>query len=240
LPSLASEKGLSAQANHFYYLFFFVGKIVNSANICLCQHFNCMQIFSGRYKNRIIKSPKGLKTRPTSGRLREALFNICQGYNEEALFLDLFAGSGAMGLEALSRGARFATFVDNSIESVRCIQANIQNLGVEKQSEVFYGDVFECLQKLAKKGRHFDIIYADPPYYESKEAEGKLSYSIRVLRAIDQLIDQGSSLLSPEASLFLEDASGSIPEDESFKYLVLKSARKMGRSALQHYVYKKG
>lgn len=93
--------------------------------------------------------------------------------------------------------------------------------------------------EIGKKGKRFDIIYADPPYeFTSKDAKENLSYSARVLRMIEQMIDQGFPLLEVEGSLFLEDAAGAIPEEESLKYLILKSARKMGRSALQHYVYK--
>ncbi len=193
-----------------------------------------MHIFAGNYKNRKLKTPGGLKTRPTSGRLREALFNICQGDNAEARFLDLFAGSGAMGLEALSRGAKAATFVDNSRESIRCIQDNVQLLQVAGQVQVVYGDVFDVLAKLTKKGSVFDIIYADPPYDRpSRESDEQLSYSRHVLK----LIDANIALLAPGGSLFLEDTAEALPKDEVLQHLVLKSMRCMGRSALQHYVH---
>src|ERR1700722_2602828 len=147
-----------------------------------------MQIYSGLHKGRVIQSPKGLKTRPTSGRLREALFNICQGEVEGTRFLDLFAGSGAMGMEALSRGAQSSTFVDNSKESIRCIQANIHMVKAEKHAEIIYGDVFDILGKLAKRGRSFELIYADPPYDQMSKGEEGLSYSGKVLMLIDHLI----------------------------------------------------
>lgn len=195
-----------------------------------------MRIFSGIYKNRIIQSPKGLKTRPTSGRLREALFNICQGVSEGARFLDLFAGSGAMGFEALSRGGATVTFVDNSKESIRCIQGNAQQLKVEKQVQIMYGDVFEVLEKLSKKGCEFDIIYADPPY-DCMLGSDKLVYSTRVV----QMIDQYPALLALEGSLFIEDSPESLPVEEAdWQHLQLKSTRTMGRSALQHYIRREG
>ena len=194
-----------------------------------------MQIIAGLYKNRHVQVPKGLKTRPTSSRLREALFNICQGCHEEARFLDLFAGSGAMGLEALSRGAKRVTFVDNSKESIRCIHANVEALGVEKHVQVVYGEVFEVLLKLAKKGATFDIIYADPPYDLQHQTETEtISFSGRVL----QLIDANIGLLDLAGDLFLEDAVDAIPEEGMLQHLVLKSSRRMGRSVLQHYVRK--
>jgi 16S rRNA (guanine966-N2)-methyltransferase len=189
-----------------------------------------MHIFSGLYKSRKIQAPKGMKTRPTSGRLREALFNICQGFIEDAAFLDLFAGSGAMGLEALSRGARTATFIDNSKESIICIQANLRNLQLQNVSEVIYGDVFMMMKKLSKQKRTFDIIYADPPYDTMEE--GLLAYSASVLAMIDE-----GSFLEDGGALFIEDSVDSMPQSVPLKHLALKSSRRMGRSALHYYVY---
>lgn len=194
-----------------------------------------MHIFAGLHKGRKIQTPKGLKTRPTSGRLRESLFNICQGYDQPR-FLDLFAGSGAMGLEALSRGAQWVTFIDNSRESIRCIKANVHSMGLENASEVLYGDVFELIIKLYEKGKVFDIIYADPPYEQmSKENGENLSLSTRILMMIDGM----KGLLAPGGSLFLEDASNALPLINELDTLILKNKRQMGRSALQQYVSKK-
>lgn len=194
-----------------------------------------MHIFSGQYKGRPILSPKGLKTRPTSGRLRETLFNICQGC-DGVRFLDLFAGSGGMGLEALSRGGEFSTLIDNSRESIRCIQANVRALKVEKQAEIIYGDVFEHLHKLAKRAQPYDIIYADPPYDQvNPNFPGFFTYSACVLKIIDEI---GPMLLKPNGFLFLEDAPKALPKGIELQSLVLKSSREMGRSALQHYIAK--
>src|SRR5437016_7699125 len=110
-----------------------------------------MHIIGGRYRNRTIAAPKGLATRPTSGALRESLFNICQHYIEGARFLDLFAGSGAMGLEALSRGAGHAFFIDNSRDAVNCLKGNAKKLLVEEQVTIRYGDVFQILERLASE-----------------------------------------------------------------------------------------
>lgn len=184
-----------------------------------------MHIFSGKHKNRTIHAPKGMKTRPTSGRLREALFNICQSEVSDAVFLDLFAGSGAIGLEALSRGASQVTFVDNSRESVRCIYSNIALLQEENHSEVLYGDAFLYVEKLTKQKKQFDIIYLDPPY------DSPSSYSERILREIDN-----SQLLKEQGLLFIEDSTDALKNPENLTQLFLKSARRMGRSALLHYV----
>lgn len=199
-----------------------------------------MHIFAGIHKNRPIKSPKGLNTRPTSGRLREALFNICQNHVEGCSFLDLFAGSGAMGLEAISRGAARATFVDNSKESIHCIKSNIQLIKEEDKADVIYGDVFDIIQKLAKLKKQYHIIYADPPYDDKVDKEqNHSSYSLQVLTTIDRQIGTSSSLLSPDGMLFLEDASGTLPENIPLQHLSLKSARSFGRSELHCYIFNK-
>lgn len=197
-----------------------------------------MQIIAGTYRSRKILAPKGLETRPTSSRLREALFNICQGNIEGVDFLDLFAGSGAMGFEALSRGARAAAFVDSSRESIRCINSNARLLDVEDQVRIIQGDVFDTLKKLAKEGAAYDIIYADPPYDTLYRGIGEeISYSAKVVKTIDSLVAEGNMLLKPGGSLFIEEAVRTAKEQEE-EHLVLKlrSARTMGRSTLYHWV----
>lgn len=194
-----------------------------------------MQIISGIYKSRKILAPKGEKTRPTSGRLREALFNICQDEIEGADFLDLFAGSGGMGLEALSRGAEHAVFVDNDREAIKCIRSNLTAFGIERNVEVIYSDVFDAMKKLAKKGCQYDFIYADPPYAVLNKG---ISFSAQVLSLLEELINLNLPLLKMGGQLFLEDASGALPDTKTLKHLVLKDSRKMGRSVLQHWEYK--
>ncbi|MBI3900752.1 MAG: 16S rRNA (guanine(966)-N(2))-methyltransferase RsmD, partial [Chlamydiia bacterium] len=156
------------------------------------------------------------EVRPTTGQLREALFNICQLYVEGARFLDLFAGSGAMGLEALSRGAAHATFVDNHRPALQAIRHNIASLKVEKETTVLTIDVFKALKLLAEQEATFEIIYADPPY-------GK-TLSAPVLEFIDK-----SSLLTQGGLLFIEDSSLNPPPLE---HLHLKNERRAGRAIL--------
>ena len=146
-----------------------------------------LRIVGGRFKGRILKTPKTNSTRPTTSMLREALFNICAPMVEEARFLDLFAGSGAMGLEAISRGAAFTTFVEQSLRAVQCIQENVHLLGIEPQVQVLRANVLVVLPKLLGP---YDIIYIDPPY--ELEAKGVLQ----------KIFDQ--KLLAPEGTLFLE------------------------------------
>jgi 16S rRNA (guanine966-N2)-methyltransferase len=190
-----------------------------------------LQIFSGTHKHQKIATPKGLQTRPTAGRVREAVFNICQTYIQDAEFLDLFAGSGAMGLEALSRGAARATFVDADKESIRCIQQNLRQMKLEDRAQVLHGDVFTMMEKLAKQAKRYDIIYTDPPYdtWESLAGE-ETTYSRHLLKIVD-----GSELLLPTGVLFIEEARHAQPTAEGLRNLYLDRSRSMGKSALQQY-----
>lgn len=190
-----------------------------------------MHVIGGLYKNHRLIAPKTQKTRPTSGQLRESLFNICQTYIEGARFLDLFAGSGAMGIEALSRGAASAAFVDNSKECIRCIQQNLLHLKLQSQGQVIYGDVFTQMEKLAKQGHSYDIIYADPPYEIVIEAEKSTAAASQL---VVQMIDK-STLLAPSGMLFVEEAKNVLIEIENLQTLIFKSTRKMGRSLLHQY-----
>lgn len=190
-----------------------------------------MHIFSGIYKNRSLKAPKGWTTRPTSGRLREAVFNIVQHYIEDAEFLDLFAGSGAVGIEALSRGAQSAVFVDHHKDAIKCIKSNLEQLDIDIKGKVIYGDVFLVLKKLDKEGKQFDIIYVDPPYEQEKTTvEGSIPYSQLVLDQIDQ-----SQLLREGGSLFIEEAASTTLVNEHLKSLVAQRERTFGRSSLHHF-----
>lgn len=179
-----------------------------------------MQIIAGAYKSRQLKTPKGRATRPSSSRLREALFNILQGTIEGACFLDLFAGSGAVGLEALSRGAREAVFIEKEREAARCIKQNIAALEVGGRASLFTGDLFSLLGRLRKS---FDIIFADPPY-ESGPLSGRLL----------QLIDE-TELLKPGGLFLLEESEKTAIEAEGLKSLSLLERRRFGTSALLQF-----
>jgi 16S rRNA (guanine966-N2)-methyltransferase len=152
-----------------------------------------LSIIGGNHKNRLLKTPKTI--RPTSAIVRKALFDICRAEVEGACFLDLYAGSGAMGLEALSRGAKEVTFVDRDPQSIKCIKHNVNELGVSAHSFVVCTDAIKALHLLTKKGALFDLIYVDPPY--ALETKG-------ILTAV---ID--SNLLSPSGLLILEQKSSS-------------------------------
>jgi 16S rRNA (guanine966-N2)-methyltransferase len=125
-----------------------------------------MRIIAGEYRGRKIKSPPSLQTRPTSDRLRETLFNILAPRIAGARFLDLCAGTGAVGIEALSRGAAAVTFVDQSRKMAALIKENCEALTIdEARFELVTADVSDFLRRHAKKSAPpFDIIFFDPPY----------------------------------------------------------------------------
>lgn len=129
-----------------------------------------MRIVAGSFKGRTLKTPTGLDTRPTSQRTREALFNVLQHGNfgielEGARVLDLFAGSGALGIEALSRGANYCIFVDEALPARAALRENIDALGLGGQTRIFRRDATR-LNPAGNLGA-FDIIFADPPYDKS-------------------------------------------------------------------------
>lgn len=120
-----------------------------------------LRIIAGKYKGRILKTPKGSSTRPTQGMLREAVFNICQNEVQGSRFLDLFAGSGAMGFEALSRGALKVVFVEKARFALTCIRENISLLQEEPHTSLLNLDALSALKRIKEQ---FDLIYIDPPY----------------------------------------------------------------------------
>lgn len=121
-----------------------------------------MRIIAGSHRGRRLAAPRGERTRPTSDRVREALFSIV-GPVDGASVLDLYAGSGALGLEALSRGARRCTFVDDDREACRAIGANLASLGLTG-GLVLRRDAVQAVREEAAAGRRHDLVLADPPY----------------------------------------------------------------------------
>ena len=122
-----------------------------------------MRIIAGSLGGRRIAAPPGQATRPTSDRAREALFSRLGPLDGEPA-LDLFAGSGALGLEALSRGAGRATFADSDRRAVRTVRANVESLDVGDRAEVRLGDFQRVLRELAETGARFELVFLDPPY----------------------------------------------------------------------------
>jgi 16S rRNA (guanine966-N2)-methyltransferase len=150
-----------------------------------------MRIIAGKYRGRRLKSPPSRETRPTSDRLRETLFNILAPRIKSARFLDLCAGSGAVGIEALSRDAAHATFVDQSRKICALIETNLDEFGVdENDSEVVNGEAVDFLRRPVKKERSpFDIAFFDPPYEADYDAVlERLGEDKGVLLATDAIV----------------------------------------------------
>jgi 16S rRNA (guanine(966)-N(2))-methyltransferase RsmD len=123
-----------------------------------------VRIISGLYRGRRLQASSGLDVRPTSDRLRETLFNILTPHIRGARFLDLCAGSGAIGIEALSRHAAHITFVDQSRRACDIIKTNLQTLKIGDEARILNREALAAIRQLDSEGENFDIIYFDPPY----------------------------------------------------------------------------
>ncbi|MBZ5499576.1 MAG: 16S rRNA (guanine(966)-N(2))-methyltransferase RsmD [Acidobacteriia bacterium] len=123
-----------------------------------------MRIISGRFRGRRLKGPRGAALRPTGDRLKETLFNILGTRVSGAIVLDVFAGTGAIGLEAISRGAQEAVFIEASQEGAQLIRQNADLCGVTSGYRILHGDAFTSFRALAREGFRADITFLDPPY----------------------------------------------------------------------------
>lgn len=121
-----------------------------------------MRVIAGTARHLPLKTPEGLDTRPTTDRIKETLFNIIQGEIPGCIFVDLFSGSGGIGIEALSRGARHAYFAENAREAIACIQANLSFTRFEDRATLLKQDAVSALSLISEK--EVDIIFMDPPY----------------------------------------------------------------------------
>jgi 16S rRNA (guanine(966)-N(2))-methyltransferase RsmD len=156
-----------------------------------------MRIVAGSRKGHRITAPPGRSTRPTSDRVRENVFNIVAPWVEDAAVLDLFAGSGAMGLEALSRGAARAVFVESDTQACRAINENLDRLRLTG-AQVLCQDVSRFL---GQERRAFDLVFCDPPYDELERRLPELSRAAPRLLAEDGLLVLESSSRDPEPEL---------------------------------------
>tara|TARA_B100000927_G_scaffold162339_1_gene130787 strand:+ start:1024 stop:1581 length:558 start_codon:yes stop_codon:yes gene_type:complete len=162
-----------------------------------------MRVIAGSVRRMPLKVPPQL-TRPTTDRLREALFSILQGRLEGSRVLDLFAGSGSLGIEALSRGAKKAAFVERSRVAAQCIRENLKKLSLEEWAIVHEQDAYEYL---AASDESFDLIMADPPYASnnSRDFAAELMHTPSLLR---RLADDGMLIIEVEAKREEMEAPG--------------------------------
>lgn len=168
-----------------------------------------MRIIAGSRRSLPLKTVPGEETRPTTDRIKETLFNILQSEVPGAYFLDLFAGSGQIGLEALSRGASFSVFVESGKKQADCIEENIRFTKFEEQSLLLRSDVLSGISRLEGKYR-FDLIFLDPPY-QSGLTESTLEFLGR------------SSIVKPEATIIVEAAvDKEFPEIEGYGFSIAR------------------
>ena len=181
-----------------------------------------MRVIAGKYRSRRLSAPEGFQTRPTSDRLRETLFNVIGTAVEDSVWLDLFAGSGAVGIEALSRGARSVYSVEASTRAARAVRANLASLKIEDGFELIERDVSLALRMLDSQAVACDFCFLDPPYRERGDYE-------LVLGFLSQ-----SRLLTPE-SLVVAEHDKRFDPGETFGSLRRVRILRQGDAVLSFY-----
>lgn len=181
-----------------------------------------MRVIAGKYRSRKLLSPPGTQTRPTSDRLRETLFNVLAAKVLDSLWLDLYAGTGAIGIEAISRGARTVYFVESSRRAAHTIRANLAALKIEEGYEVIERDATIALRLLDSQAVVCDFCYLDPPYREREDYE-------EVLGFLSQ-----SRVLTPESLVIAEHGKHFDPGD-IFGALRRQRQLRQGDSVLSFY-----
>ena len=181
-----------------------------------------MRVISGKSRGTKLKSQEGLETRPTLDRVKESLFNIISNDLLDAKVLDLFAGSGALGIEALSRSAKMAVFCDKSNDAIKIIKENLEKTNLKENAVVVNKDYKACIENLKEQ---FDIIFLDPPY--------KSSFAIEATKMIVDL-----NLLSKDGIIVIE-TDEEIEKEISEIDINLYDVRKYGRVKLM-FLNRKG
>lgn len=183
-----------------------------------------MRIIAGTYRSRPLQAPAGLSTRPTSDRLRETLFNVLAPRMGGARLLDLYAGSGAIGIEALSRGAEAVVFVERAQPALKVLRANLERLGIAAGWSIESSSVAAYLKRAAGEEQRFDVVFLDPPY----DAEEEYAATLGALGRNE------SGLLAEGAVVIAEHRRKQKLED---RYGVLKRTRllEQGDAALSFY-----
>lgn len=153
-----------------------------------------MRVIAGSARRLLLKTIEGKDTRPTTDRIKETLFNMMQNDIYGCTFLDLFSGSGAIGIEALSRGAKKAVLVEQNRAAVECIRENLRTTHLEENAVVMACDVMTALKKLEDQDYTFDLIFMDPPYHQLLEKDVLEALSHSVLIHEDTLIIAEASL----------------------------------------------
>ncbi|PPA72159.1 16S rRNA (guanine(966)-N(2))-methyltransferase RsmD [Jeotgalibacillus proteolyticus] len=169
-----------------------------------------MRIISGEKKGIHLKAVPGMNTRPTTDKVKEAIFNMIGPYFDGGRGLDLFAGSGSLGLEAMSRGLEHVIFVDRDRQAIGTIKDNIERCGYSDYSEVFRNDAERALKAITKRGLEFTTIFLDPPYKKQK--------LIELIEKIDQ-----DKLLAAGGVIMCEHSSDTRLPEKAGSFSCLKS-----------------
>jgi 16S rRNA (guanine(966)-N(2))-methyltransferase RsmD len=183
---------------------------------------DAMRITAGSLRGRRLAAGRGKAIRPTSSRVREAIFNLLQDRIDGARVLDLFAGAGALGIEALSRGAISVLFVDSSRTAKKTIEENLKQLEIGEHGQVFCSEVKKTIGALSQSGERFQVIFIDPPYGKGM-AEDSL-----------QAIAQGSILSQDGIVLVEHDKREQI--DDEYGILRLKTSKRYGDTRVSVFV----
>ena len=173
-----------------------------------------MRVIAGTARSMPLKTIEGMQTRPTTDKIKETLFNMLSFDIPSARFLDLFAGSGQIGIEALSRGAEYAMFVEQNKKCIACIEDNLKFTKMFEKSDILKGDVFACIPRLRSYGK-FDIIFADPPY--AMERENDL---LNGIYENDILAEGGLIVIEASVSRdlsFVDDTGFTVTKDKLYK-----------------------
>ena len=188
-----------------------------------------MRIISGKARGTKINTIESDTTRPTLDRVRESVFNIIQNRISNSVVLDLFAGSGALGIEALSRGADLAVFCDSNDKCIKMVKTNLEKTHLYEKSECYSMDYKKCLNKIKNNGIIFDIVFIDPPYKENISIEATKSIiQFGLLKKDGIIIIETDEINRDEKEL--EELLKST--NEKFKSLHIISKRKYGRANL--------
>ena len=198
--------------------------VIASVTIDNKRELNYMRVVAGEYGGLRLKAVPGMKTRPTTDKVKEAMFNIIGPYLEGGQVLDLFAGSGGLSIEAVSRGADHATLVDRQYQAIKTIHENLSVTKEEDKFTVLKGDAYKMLNKLAKQEQGFDYVFLDPPYKKQQ-----------ILELMEQLKKLG--LLNTDALIICEtDQVADLPEELADFELIKKAD--YGITELTFYRYK--
>ncbi|HHV28721.1 MAG TPA: 16S rRNA (guanine(966)-N(2))-methyltransferase RsmD [Clostridium sp.] len=177
------------------------------------EEFVILRVIAGTAKGHKLKTIKGLTTRPTSDKVKGSVFNILAVLIPEAKVLDIYAGTGSLGIEALSRGADSAVFVDKSSECSLTIRENLAHTKLESKATVIAGDVFVILNKISKNNKKFDIIFLDPPY-----GKGLVGETLKSIVENDIIVPEGIIVAEHDVADMVPEEVGSLKRYRWQKY----------------------